>query len=64
MAKSKVFSIRMPDELSKTIAQRAAVHRRSRNGEIIYMLESFIADGIQSDLDAITAMEKPRRSPS
>lgn len=56
MARS--FSIRIPDELEAQISARAAVSRRSRNSQIIVLLEAAIDSTVAADLEAIKAHER------
>lgn len=56
MARS--FSIRIPDELEAQISNRAAVSRRSRNSQIIVLLEAAIDSAVEADLETIRVHER------
>lgn len=43
------FTIRIPEELLNQIVTRAGLHRRSRNNEIIALLERAIDASVASD---------------
>lgn len=50
-----LFSVRIPVHLLHQITQRATINRRSRNSEIIRMLERTIDSGVESTLALIKA---------
>lgn len=55
---SRSFSIRIPDELEAVISSRASISRRSRNSQIIVLLEAAIDLLHGVDIDTITVHEK------
>lgn len=48
----KAFTIRIPERLAELIESRAIVHHRSRNNEVIALLEKAIDDSVSRDLSA------------
>lgn len=46
----KVFSVRLPQELAKQIDDRCALNRRTRNAEIVLLLEQAIDLNVARDL--------------
>lgn len=50
--KNKAFSLRMPEDLDKQIEMRARLSRRSKNAQIIHMLETLIDHQVQADRSA------------
>lgn len=54
---SKLFSIRIPRQLLNQIEQRASVNRRSRNSEILCLLEHAIDQGVVNDLGILKRSE-------
>jgi len=55
------FSIRIPSELNERIKQRAKYTRRSRNSEIIRMLEEYLKIVDSNDEKALRALERFRQ---
>jgi len=49
------FTVRLPRDLGNQITQRASVARRSRNQEIITLLETAISKAVEADLATIGA---------
>lgn len=65
----KSFSVRMPEQLVQMIENRARLHRRSRNAEILVLLEKTLLQVMENDLEAIRAHGRAlsrleKRSPS
>lgn len=50
MKKMKAFTIRIPTDLHDQIEARAAVNRRTKNAEIIHILETAIDEHVARDL--------------
>lgn len=48
----KAFTIRIPETLLEMIEHRAGVHHRSRNSEVIALLEKAIDETVSRDLKA------------
>lgn len=61
MAQTAIFSIRAPKDLIDQIEARAKINRRSRNGEIIHILEQAIERSVEQTLAAMP-QESPSRS--
>lgn len=53
------FTVRLPMSLFHDIENRAKVHRRTVNGEIVHILETYIDDVIKADL---MEMERVRQA--
>lgn len=62
MSKSKddivAFTVRIPVALSEQINLRKTYSRRSRNAEIIHLLETAIDRSVKSDIDLIQSGRK------
>ncbi len=52
--KIRAFSLRMPEELDKQIEMRARLSRRSKNAQIIHMLETLIDQQVQADRSVLS----------
>lgn len=50
MKKMKAFTIRIPSELHDQIEARATISRRTKNAEIIHIIETAIDDQVRRDL--------------
>lgn len=50
MKKMKAFTIRIPSDLHDQIEARAAISRRTKNAEIIHILETAIDEQVSRDL--------------
>ncbi len=50
MKKMKAFTIRIPADLHDQIEARALVNRRTKNAEIIHILETAIDDQVRRDI--------------
>ena len=50
MKKMKAFTIRIPTDLHDQIEARAAISRRTKNAEIIHILETAIDEHVAQDL--------------
>ena len=50
------LSVRIPDELMAQISLRARLHRRSKNSEIVYLLERAIQSSVNQDQDLLEKM--------
>ena len=48
----KAFTIRIPQDLHDQIEARAAVSRRTKNAEIIHIIETAIDQQVSTDLKA------------
>lgn len=55
-------SIRFPAELLRTIKMRAALHRRSINGEVIYLIERALEHTAQMDREALAVLQTTVRN--
>ena len=53
MIELRAFTVRLPRDLVDQIDSRAAVSRRSRNAELLVLLESAIDASVTSDLQVI-----------
>lgn len=60
----RVFSLRVPESLAKQIDQRAAVSRRTRNAEIVLLLEQAIDLNVSRDLKLMQEMKQRSQSES
>ena len=58
MKKMKAFTIRIPSDLHDQIEARAAINRRTKNAEIIHILETAIDEQVARDL--ATAKSGPK----
>lgn len=58
MANQKTFTLRVPEDLHHQILQRTLYSRRSRNSEIVYLLERALDTLNEQDEAAITALER------
>lgn len=47
---SRAFTIRIPSKLADLIEARAKIHHRSKNNEVITLLERAIEDTVTRDL--------------
>lgn len=54
MVKSKIFNLRMPDDLRQAIEKRAEERFRSLNNEIVILLKM----GLANDLDESKALKE------
>lgn len=54
----KVFSIRLPESLARQIDDRCAINRRTRNAEIVLLLEQAIDLNVERDLRVMKAMRE------
>jgi len=50
MKKMKAFTIRIPVDLHDQIEARAAISRRTKNAEIIHILETAIDEHVAQDI--------------
>jgi predicted transcriptional regulator len=50
MKKMKAFTIRIPQDLHDQIEARAVINRRTKNAEIIHILETAIDEQVARDL--------------
>lgn len=50
MKRMKAFTIRIPSELHDQIEARAVISRRTKNAEIIHIIETAIDDQVRRDL--------------
>lgn len=50
MKQLKAFTIRIPQDLHDQIEARAAVSRRTKNAEIVHIIETAIDNQVQADL--------------
>lgn len=50
MKRMKAFTIRIPSDLHDQIEARAVISRRTKNAEIIHILETAIDDQVRRDL--------------
>lgn len=50
----KAFTVRLPVTVVEQIDSRAAINKRTRNGEIAYLLEQAIDDSVARDLKVLT----------
>lgn len=55
--KTKAFSLRMPEDLDRQIEMRARLSRRSKNAQIIHMLETLIDLQVQSDRGVLAKIQ-------
>lgn len=51
--RTRAFSLRLPEEIDKQIEQRARISRRSKNAQIVYMLETLLDRQVKDDLDLL-----------
>lgn len=58
MKKMKAFTIRIPTDLHDQIEARAMINRRTKNAEIIHILETAIDEQVARDL--ATARSGPK----
>lgn len=56
----KAFTIRVPAQIAELIEARAKVHRRSRNNEVISLLERAIETSVGADIQ-LTGVARPGR---
>ncbi|CAJ3204564.1 Uncharacterised protein [Burkholderia pseudomallei] len=54
----EAFTVRIPITLDVQIKQRARVNRRTRNAEIIHLLETAIDSATSADQKLITSITK------
>lgn len=54
---SRAFTIRLSRELADQIDARATLNRRTRNGEITFLLETAIDQYVSSDLKILENMQ-------
>lgn len=53
MADTLNFTIRLPVELATQVEKRATINRRSRNGEIVVLIEKAIDAAVLEDLKVL-----------
>jgi hypothetical protein len=58
MTDSVQFSLRIPKDLEKQLRERTKITRRSRNAEIIHMIESLFEREARDTDQAIRALER------
>lgn len=58
MKKMKAFTIRIPTDLHDQIEARAAVNRRTKNAEIVHILETAIDEAVARDLSIARSGQK------
>lgn len=54
----RVFSLRVPESLAAQIDQRASISRRTRNAEIVLLLEQAIDHGVDQDRALLAEMKR------
>lgn len=64
MSDTSMISIRIPTELLERIGERADALRRSRNAEIVHMLEKTLEQSEKSDKEALRILEVGQRKSS
>jgi hypothetical protein len=58
MKKMKAFTIRIPADLHDQIEARAIINRRTKNAEIIHILETAIDEQVARDLSLAKSGQK------